>query len=104
MSDVEIFSGFKPAIEACFLNWDDYQIPGVTYGHNSKYLCPFTVFKQPAEADSAVGRAGTSQVNSSQAVLRCEYPGVARPRSRDENGNLINPVISVNSIMEIPIE
>ena len=67
---MEIFSGFKPAIEACFLNWDDYPLPGVTYGHNSKYLCPFTVFKQPAEADSAVGRAGSSQVNSSQAVLR----------------------------------
>ena len=83
LSDVEIFSGFKPAIEACYLDWEDYQIPGVTYGHNSKYLCPFTVFKQPAETDSAAGRAGTSQVNSSQAVLRCEYPGVAghRPRS-----------------------
>ena len=84
LSDIEIFSGFKPAIEACFLNWDDYQIPGVTYGHNPKYLCPFTVFKHPAEADSAAGRAGCSQVNSSQAVLRCEYPGVAvahRPRS-----------------------
>ena len=83
LSDVEIFSGFKPAIEACYLDWEDYQIPGVTYGHNSKYLCPFTVFKQPAETDSAAGRAGTSQVNSSQAVLRCEYPGVTghRPRS-----------------------
>jgi len=98
LSDIEIFSGFKPAIEACFLNWDDYQIPGVTYGHNPKYLCPFTVFKHPAEADSAAGRAGCSQVNSSQAVLRCEYPGVAghrprsghehRPRSQAEGGRI----------------
>ena len=86
LTDIEIFSGFKPAIEACFLCWDDYQIPGVTYGHNPKYLCPFTVFKHPAEADSAAGRAGCSQVNSSQAVLRCEYPGVAvRPRSTHEH-------------------
>ena len=86
LTDIEIFSGFKPAIEACFLCWDDYQIPGVTYGHNPKYLCPFTVFKHPAEADSAAGRAGCSQVNSSQAVLRCEYPGVAvRPRSGHEH-------------------
>jgi len=95
LSDVEIFSGFKPAIEACFLNWDDYPLPGVTYGHNSKYLCPFTVFKQPAEADSAVGRAGTSQVNSSQAVLRCEFPGtvVQRPRSvRDDSGEGVREV------------
>ena len=86
LSDVEIFSGFKPAIEACYLDWEDYQIPGVTYGHNSKYLCPFTVFKQPAETDSAAGRAGTSQVNSSQAVLRCEYPGVAGPGHRPRSG------------------
>lgn len=86
LTDIEIFSGFKPAIEACDLCWDDYQIPGVTYGHNPAYLCPFTVFKHPAEADSAAGRAGCSQVNSSQAVLRCEYPGVpVRPRSGHEH-------------------
>ena len=86
LTDIEIFSGFKPAIEACFLCWDDYQIPGVTYGHNPSYLCPFTVFKHPAEADSPAGRAGCSQVNSSQAVLRCEYPGVGvRPRSGHEH-------------------
>lgn len=29
--DIENFSGFKPAIEACALTWDDYSIPGVTY-------------------------------------------------------------------------
>ncbi|KAH9502527.1 Zinc finger SWIM domain-containing protein 8 [Bulinus truncatus] len=29
--DIEIFPGFKPAIEACALTWDDYPIPGITY-------------------------------------------------------------------------
>merc|ERR1719186_1894739 len=97
LTDIEIFSGFKPAIEACFLTWADYPIPGVTYGSNPKYLCPFAVFKHPAEAAPA-GRAGCSQVNSSQAVLRCEYPGVTshrprsghehRPRSQAEGGRL----------------
>ena len=29
--DIEIFSGFKPAIEACLTDWKDYQIEGVTY-------------------------------------------------------------------------
>jgi hypothetical protein len=49
----------------------------VTYGSNPKYLCPFTVFRSPAEAgESSAARAGCSQVNSSQAVLRCEFPGV----------------------------
>ncbi|KOB75822.1 Uncharacterized protein OBRU01_06716, partial [Operophtera brumata] len=31
ISETEVFPGFHPAMEACFLEWDDYQIPGVTY-------------------------------------------------------------------------
>ena len=27
------------------LDWEDYPIPGVTFGHNSHYLTPFAVFK-----------------------------------------------------------
>lgn len=30
-SDIEIFSGFKLAIEHCQLDWSDYVIPGITY-------------------------------------------------------------------------
>jgi len=30
--DTEIFVGFKPAWEACELNWDDYPLAGITYG------------------------------------------------------------------------
>ena len=77
-SDLEVFTGFKPAIIGCFLDWDSCPIPGVTYGHNSHYLAPFAVFKlDPVKSDEQ-----SSQVNSSQAVLRCEYPH--RPRSRDQ--------------------
>ena len=58
------------------LDWESYPIPGVTYGHNSHYLAPFAVFKlDPQKPDDQ-----SSQINSSQAVLRCEYP--TRPRSR----------------------
>ena len=87
LSDVEIFTGFKPAIEACFMDWEDYPIPGVTFGRNPKYLCPFTVFKHPSDTEDGSGRAGCGQVNSSQAVLRCEFPGVGthRPRSGHEH-------------------
>ena len=89
MSDVEIFSGFKPAIEACYMDWQDYPIPGVTYGHNPKYMCPFTALERcsGAQTDAAdAGRLGGGPVNSSPAVLRCEFPaGVSghhpRPRS-----------------------
>ena len=83
-TDLEVFSGFKPAIEGCMLDWESYPIPGVTYGHNSHYLAPFAVFKlDPQKPDDQ-----SSQINSSQAVLRCEYP--TRPRSRGQSAGTIS--------------
>lgn len=35
-SEIENFSGFKPGIEACNLQWNDYHIPGVTYSDSQK--------------------------------------------------------------------
>uniref|UniRef100_A0A0K2TKH9 SWIM-type domain-containing protein n=1 Tax=Lepeophtheirus salmonis TaxID=72036 RepID=A0A0K2TKH9_LEPSM len=71
INELEMFPGFKPAIEGCILDWKNYPINGVTFGHNSKYLSPFAIFKQNPSSDC-------SQVNSSQAVIRCEYPTTAR--------------------------
>ncbi|XP_053208052.1 zinc finger SWIM domain-containing protein 8 homolog [Panonychus citri] len=41
-SDFESFPGFKPAMEACLLDWEDYQIPGVTYSEDPvrSWYCP----------------------------------------------------------------
>lgn len=68
-NDAELFAGFKPAIEACYLDWEDYPIDGITHTQdtNPMYHCPFTCFKQNSEskAESSLG-----QVNSSQAVLQ----------------------------------
>lgn len=63
-NDTELFTGFKPAIEACYLDWEDYPIPGITHSQetNPMYHCPFTCFKS-----DATGVNGP--VNSSQAVL-----------------------------------
>lgn len=67
-SDAELFTGFKPAIEACYLDWEDYPIMGVTHTQdtNPMYHCPFTCFKQ---TESSKSETTNSQVNSSQAVL-----------------------------------
>jgi len=32
--DTDIFVGFKPACEACDLDWGDYPLAGITYGTN----------------------------------------------------------------------
>ena len=31
--DLELFPRFKWIIEACMLDWEDYPIPDVTFGH-----------------------------------------------------------------------
>lgn len=51
-ADLEVFTGFKPAVEACYLDWDDYPMPGITYTHdiNPMYHCPFTCFRHGSDS------------------------------------------------------
>lgn len=58
-TDAELFTGFKSAIEACYLDWEDYPILGVTHTQdtNPMYHCPFTCFKQHADG-AATGLRG----------------------------------------------
>lgn len=64
--DVDIFSGFKPAIEACFLDWDTYPIPGITCSGGGAWLYhtqPFTAgFKHTDTSNRC-------EVNSSHSVV-----------------------------------
>ncbi|CAH0553047.1 unnamed protein product [Brassicogethes aeneus] len=71
--DLEVFTGFKPAIEACYLDWDDYPMPGITYTQdiNPMYHCPFTCFRHGSDSR---GEGQVTQVNSSKALLNCEHP------------------------------
>ncbi|KAG8224311.1 hypothetical protein J437_LFUL007252 [Ladona fulva] len=91
-NDVEVFGGFKPAIEACFLTWDDYPIPGITYSPESHlYHCPFACFRHGPVTGSGSGSDSNAtphvmnQVNASSAVINCErrlplhYPSGQQP-------------------------
>lgn len=40
-AEIENFTGFKPGIEACILQWNDYHIPGVTYSDTQKLSLPY---------------------------------------------------------------
>ncbi|KAK9507025.1 hypothetical protein O3M35_008857 [Rhynocoris fuscipes] len=70
-SSIDVFSGFKPAIAACQLDWDDYQIPGVTYQGGANWLTqPITCFtKNDSKSDITV-----NPISSSQAVLYQRTP------------------------------
>lgn len=65
-NSIEVFSGFKPAIAACQLDWEEYPIPGVTYqGGTAAWLAqPYTCFRNSDSKSDNV-----NQVSSSQAVL-----------------------------------
>ncbi|XP_043461539.1 zinc finger SWIM domain-containing protein 8 homolog isoform X1 [Leptopilina heterotoma] len=70
-TDLEVFTGFRPAIEACYLDWEEYTLPGITYTaeSNPMYHCPFTCFRHVGDT-----RTEVNQVNSSAAVLNCQPP------------------------------
>lgn len=56
--DLEVFTGFKSAIEACYLDWDDYPMPGITYTNdlNPMYHCPFTCFRHSGDNQENVSQ------------------------------------------------
>lgn len=72
--DSEVFTGFKPAIEACYLDWDDYPMPGITYTQdiNPMYHCPFTCFRHGADSnrgESQVTQVGCSILDQNTALV-----------------------------------
>ena len=51
--DVDIFPGFKPAVEACLLDWSDYPLNGITYSAAaSHYYCPVMCCRHDAAEES----------------------------------------------------
>uniref|UniRef100_A0A1I8Q616 SWIM-type domain-containing protein n=1 Tax=Stomoxys calcitrans TaxID=35570 RepID=A0A1I8Q616_STOCA len=66
-SDAEMFVGFKPAIEACYLDWEEYPIAGITHTHetNPIYYSPFTCFKHTENKCETNG----GQLNATQALM-----------------------------------
>lgn len=66
-SDAEMFVGFKPAIEACYLDWEEYPIAGITHTHetNPIYYSPFTCFKHTENKCESNG----GQLNATQALM-----------------------------------
>jgi len=56
--DLALFTGFKSALEACYLDWDEYVLPGITYTaeNNPMYHCPFTCFRHAGDTRTEVNQ------------------------------------------------
>ncbi|RWS28198.1 zinc finger SWIM domain-containing protein 8-like protein [Leptotrombidium deliense] len=80
-SDFEVFPGFKPSMEACFLDWDDYPIPGVTYveGYSRRWYFPCThasTHKDPVSTGFTIcSNTSINVTNSSACNRRISKPG-----------------------------
>ena len=59
--DIEIFPGFKPAIEACQLSWDDYYIPGVTFVEKGRRQWRFTFSSRLTDGERNKGARPKTQ-------------------------------------------
>jgi len=59
--DLALFTGFKSALEACYLDWDEYILPGITYTaeNNPMYHCPFTCFRHAGDTRTEVNQVST---------------------------------------------
>jgi hypothetical protein len=75
-SDVEVFTGFKPAIEACYMDWEDYPLPGITYtsGVSRLYHCPFTCFRHAGDSPRAESLV-VNQVRIDSKISVCRIWG-----------------------------
>ncbi|KAG1663561.1 Zinc finger SWIM domain-containing protein 8 [Nymphon striatum] len=81
-SEIEIFPGFKPALEACLLDWKSYAIPGVTYEEGT---CSKWCFDPLTHARTFIEPC--RDISSSPAVLSCDhhtcpYPSLLCKRGR----------------------
>ena len=63
--DIESFPGFKPAIEACQLDWSDYVIPGVTFVDRRRPYLRFT-FNKGQDSDSRKSSRTNKGLTTSQ--------------------------------------
>uniref|UniRef100_T1J7Q0 ZSWIM8 TPR repeats domain-containing protein n=1 Tax=Strigamia maritima TaxID=126957 RepID=T1J7Q0_STRMM len=75
-SDIEVFPGFKPAIEACLIDWSDYPIPGIAYSDKSPNK--FTYLYKTFRGQENVCR----EVTASSVVINCELVSTATKRCR----------------------
>lgn len=78
-SDIDVFPGFKPAMEGCLMDWSDYPIPGITYNSSAslRWYTP-SVHAHTASTTSTSHNAG---IESSSSANPSKYSLSRRGRS-----------------------
>ncbi|CAN7991254.1 unnamed protein product, partial [Ixodes pacificus] len=88
-SDLDVFTGFKPSLEACLLDWTDYPIESITYaeGGACRWYSPYMHMRllEHVPRDQGVGGDVASGSNDHSATL-CR-----RGRAVDVGSSLSGP-------------
>lgn len=92
-TDIEVFSGFKSAIEACQLDWRDYPITGVTYVERDRPRWKFSFSKGQDENRRQRGKAGTvSQTSGApRSAMDAALVQCRRQLSQEQNTSDLEP-------------
>ena len=97
-ADIENFSGFKQAIDACRLNWDDYVIAGVTYDDKYPLQWHFTFGRQqechmnPATNNDATNPSAPLSRGSTAGTSAHDSRKGGRPHVSQVSGCGMNPL------------
>ncbi|XP_054168196.1 zinc finger SWIM domain-containing protein 8-like [Oppia nitens] len=63
-SDIDVFTGFKPAMEGCLMDWSDYPIAGITYFGNR----PNRWYTPPVHASTHSTQCSTQTISTENAI------------------------------------
>ena len=77
-SDIDVFPGFKPAMEGCLMDWSDYPIPGITYygiRSNRWYTPPVHASAHSGLISCQTVSTDTSTASTSKCVLSLSRRG-----------------------------
>ena len=85
-NDIEMFSGFKAAIESCQLDWADYELPGITYVDKYPPHWRFSFGRAAQLQELASGGGDARAAKHGGAAGGSGGGGGARPRTSQVSG------------------
>ncbi len=99
-SDIEVFPGFKPAMEGCLMDWSDYPIPGITYysGYSSRWYTP----PVHAHIGGNSGQTLNYNLDNTNITTKCVTTSSRRGRSVDISQNSVQSPNHLGESKSVP--
>nr|XP_027202504.1 zinc finger SWIM domain-containing protein 8-like [Dermatophagoides pteronyssinus] len=86
-NDLTIFSGFKPAMISCLINWDNYPIPGIT--NQKKIHCYYDPYLHGLHGQlnsTTINHSITSTLHFNDSMIGSSWPTTTSNDNNNNNG------------------